>query len=873
MTDEITANPGIENATADEVPGGSAAGPVGQDRQEQTRVKHGAEWGFFTDVGKWSAASSDRYRKAVCNHCQKVVRSKLETMASHIRTCRTIPPRARSMYNASEFGYSVRNELGATAEDVAKKRKLSFPGKRMFPSKFTQKQNEDLSLQIARAFISTNTSFNVAGDREFIKLLQNVNGSIQVASPKTIRGPVMSQLANLIEEEDAARNKKLGFDVTISVDGWKTPSKRKLSGYCRVIRRRSAGNNLKGIPSVSVRLDELEDVTVLGENEDVIKAGLEKQIKSILQSLQDLKEAHAEKNPSRLVGVVTDSAACNIKAKKVLSTLFPNIMFLPCFAHQLNLFAGNLLSHPSCSGTIRKASTLVTFFNTHSLHMALLKSEMVDKLGEEFEFVVSGETRWFSHYGQILSIFKAKAALESYKKVIDKRQEDVSDKVEAALDIIGTSSFWKDLSLISILLRPITIEIAHNERRNATLSDVSWTFGRLWAMLKFYDAKEVTLFDRFPMLIKDLLTRLEWRFNVYYDTDLLILAIALDPRRKMQPLAKETTNHNVYEALKRFAEKYGAHIMLPDSDKASKIRESLTRDYLRYYQSACSAEGIYSQSNDDFSHGDNVHDAWEACLEFDVSSPLRLLAALLFSVCTHAADLERIWSAAGLIMTSRRRRISLTNILRILNTKLSILEDRQLIIQDENIALLKKRAEIRRLLEASGARTNPGTAPAPAGEVEVEPRVEPSVADEEDVLDLANSGGTDAVSDGAFNFSPQDHASYLSNFDNFSSDENEGLISFIGEITDAIRNENLQELAEVLEAPEASNECSDNEEQMEAVIAASTRNNTAPAGGRSNARRARRLPNYRLVTVLLSTLFDFDTMLSSAEESYGAFKQ
>lgn len=96
----------------------------------------------------------------------------------------------------------------------------------------------------------------------------------------------------------------------------------------------------------------------------------------------------------------------------------------------------------------------------------------------------------------------------------------------------------------------------------------------------------------------------------------------------------------------------------------------------------------------------SVSDAWDLSMDFRFDSPLRRISQLLFSFVPHAADLERIWSSCALILTSRRRKMTQENVLAILNTKLSILEDAETDRKISQQERLKSKAENKRLADA-----------------------------------------------------------------------------------------------------------------------------------------------------------------------------
>lgn len=197
-----------------------------------------------------------------------------------------------------------------------------------------------------------------------------------------------------------------------------------------------------------------------------------------------------------------------------------------------------------------------------------------------------------------------------------------------------------------------------------------------------------------PGLIPDLLTRLKWRFNIYFDTDQLTLAIALDIRTKLEPLCERVRIRNIYEMLERFSSKHAKQLQNvtgtgETNSSPSNEKLVLMKDFRKYHESQSSyqvSQAAHIEDSMDPSNAsgievsherlriDSVHTAWSNSLDF-MDSPLRRIADLLFSVVPHAADLERVWSTTALILTDRRNRTLQKNVLQILNAKLSILED------------------------------------------------------------------------------------------------------------------------------------------------------------------------------------------------------
>lgn len=284
---------------------------------------------------------------------------------------------------------------------------------------------------------------------------------------------------------------------------------------------------------------------------------------------------------SVLGSVISDSVTFNINAKKKLATLFPKIILLPCHAHQLNLMAGNFLTHNSTEAIACSEKELINFFFIYRNQIMKLKRIMTERLGSHFEFVKSVNTRWFSHYKMVLGSFKARKYLEEYKNSIHDDDDILKENIACrALDTIGSKSFWAKLGLIADVLRIVTIEIGNIEKRTATLSDVIQSFGRIWAYIHNINVFESNRFSSLPEFLDDMLTRLKWCLNIYFDIDLLILAHVLNPKLGMSGLkSPEFNRRKAYNILQTVAQRFNPSI------SENYIRKStLRRKFVEYLQ-------------------------------------------------------------------------------------------------------------------------------------------------------------------------------------------------------------------------------------------------------------------------------------------------
>jgi hypothetical protein len=88
-------------------------------------------------------------------------------------------------------------------------------------------------------------------------------------------------------------------------------------------------------------------------------------------------------------------------------------VFLPCFAHQMNLCIGDIFKESERYKTVSiQAVAIVSFFNSSTYFLGKLKQEQIELNGHLYALQRPCETRWNSHYFCIASILKTETALK-----------------------------------------------------------------------------------------------------------------------------------------------------------------------------------------------------------------------------------------------------------------------------------------------------------------------------------------------------------------------------------------------------------------------------------------------------------------------------
>eukprot|EP00171_Calliarthron_tuberculosum_P023173 IDg23173t1 len=242
-----------------------------------------AEWAFFSDAGKWDDKSF--YLKAECKECAFECQSRRESMHRHIKKCHLISNDQRAAYFASGLAVKIQTHHRRSVEGKSKSIG-NFFGPTLSSSRLKIIQD-----QAVRFSISANVSFKALEDPEFRKLLELVNPTAKLPTAVTLRTTVLDRL-KLKEKHDKDALYRNGAHITLSFDGWKTPTNDSWLGFCRLLRDVTTG-------ILSLDLSRFEDVSLTGETEVVIRENIEKEI--------GMTKEKIEEQGGRLIGVISDS--------------------------------------------------------------------------------------------------------------------------------------------------------------------------------------------------------------------------------------------------------------------------------------------------------------------------------------------------------------------------------------------------------------------------------------------------------------------------------------------------------------------------------------------------------------------------------------
>lgn len=157
------------------------------------------------------------------------------------------------------------------------------------------------------------------------------------------------------------------------------------------------------------------------------------------------------------VAVVTDASGECRKARRVLALKYPDMMFLDCYAHQVNLVVGDYFkSQASVLEFADSATELISWLRSKTQILALLR-EIQAKYGEDAVKAVIRAvlTRWTAHYQAYARLLDLHVLLVMLVDMDSRRVETeqcviagdakAKKKAKVMVALIRNNTFWTSL--------------------------------------------------------------------------------------------------------------------------------------------------------------------------------------------------------------------------------------------------------------------------------------------------------------------------------------------------------------------------------------------------------------------------------------------
>ncbi|CAJ0856288.1 3227_t:CDS:2, partial [Entrophospora sp. SA101] len=227
---------------------------------------------------------------------------------------------------------------------------------------------------LLRITVSNGLAFRWIESEEVKSLFRWLNPNIRLPNRKALSGRILNDASlkhNSWIKEQASNSE---YGVTVALDGWLNVVNEKILGVILITN---------------------EGETLVWNAYDI--SGERSRTQEVLQHITLIFEDLQSKN-IMINAVVTD-----------------NKVFIPCFAHQVNLCIGEIFKESYRMKLVAKdAVAIASYFNNvnHAYWIKRLRDEQMDLYRNTYGLVSPNDTRWNSNYDCYVSLLRSKGALK-----------------------------------------------------------------------------------------------------------------------------------------------------------------------------------------------------------------------------------------------------------------------------------------------------------------------------------------------------------------------------------------------------------------------------------------------------------------------------
>jgi hypothetical protein len=328
--------------------------------------------------------------------------------------------------------------------------------------------------------------------------------------------------------------------------------------------------------------------------------------------------------------IVTYNVGNCARARRILALRWPKIVFLFCYAHQINLLVKDVIA-TSWKITVSQAHTIVSTLNKST---AKWLPRLRDVMKATYENTVTlalvqmADTRWNSVQGMLALLLRVRSACKMFVLRWSSHVDFPND-----LYALDNDTFWKECEDAEALIKPLMIASFRLQRDQNTMADVVMNYGAIF--LAFYNHPENAL----------LVPCIE---NRWHDCEqpLFILALFLHPqyRSTFKKIVDETPLTSLGQ-LCTFAIFYYTRFI---DENIGQLRDEV----LQWWETGSPAYGVADPEElaGPLRFWDFVKFAFKG-------SCLARLALIILSIVTNMATCERLFSKLAQIHTARRNRL------------------------------------------------------------------------------------------------------------------------------------------------------------------------------------------------------------------------
>ncbi|CAB4384791.1 unnamed protein product [Rhizophagus irregularis] len=555
-------------------------------------------WAHFNKLGH---VAGFRQARAQCKYCNHELNAAANKCIAHLKTCSSASITVLQGFFGPDFKLSakqrINSHLPTEQNNIVTIKKQPQKSINNFVDKITSAEQNEAELLFAQTVYRCGLFLSLS-ELEPIKILfQKLRPCFKLPSRKALSTTLLDTVYEDTKDEINNLIKSTDYICLIS-DGWSNMLQEHWTNYLITTPR-----------PVFFSAHQTGEIKQTGEN---IAADIDKVISQI--------------NHSKLSAIITDNASSIKKAWKLLAIKYPNIVFLGCVAHSLNLLIGDIIKLPWADSTIKNGKKIVKYFKSHQIPAAVLKRYQRSSYDKQISLKLPVKTRWGSSAICLNSLQVNQLTIELTVTELSCNQTvRIDDNMRS---IVLNDGFWKDVDNLLKVLNELVIGISMFESDTPFLSKVlDWYYNQLESSVYVFDI------NRNNTSIKNIIKK-RWE-SIYHPV--MEVAHLLDPSFHGCHLTS-----NSMDRISQFIQKYY-------SDNAVIIWTQI----LNYRRKT----GVFANKLA-WETSDNVDPITWWSGNFSDSAPeFTQVAKKVLSIPTSSAASERNWSAFAYIHDKKRNRL------------------------------------------------------------------------------------------------------------------------------------------------------------------------------------------------------------------------
>lgn len=411
-----------------------------------------------------------------------------------------------------------------------------------------------------------------------------------------------SHCSDAAVKEKLLRQQKRGGRVNLITDAWENSARRHVLGAMFSL---FGVIWTYGVSECTIRQDGLAVAEAI---EDII-------MKSIC-------------NGWEIGAVITDNAGQCARARRILSLRWPQIVFLFCFAHQVNLLVKDVLRRAFGVVAAEAAAIINTLSRSTSKWLPSLRSYMSKLYGKQYGIYRIADTRWNSAQSSFASLLRVRTAVKVF--IITHKSEP---GFPSSFLPAESEEFWTHLAAAEEAIRPLTYASFLLQSDDCNLADVVDVFGRI------YKGFSVTGDEVLVNCIKE-----RW---AACEQPLYLIAYLLHPKYAAD--VRKITRNSQTLSISFFVELTVFYYKRLISENIGLLRDQIFK-----WIKGTLVDDIDIDPLVDFR---NHHSFWEFVKDA-YHCEIGSLAMVVLSVAVNSATCERLFSEWGYIHSARRNRMN-----------------------------------------------------------------------------------------------------------------------------------------------------------------------------------------------------------------------